>query len=97
MGSGASRAREGQEHQYEEIRGFHRNCSIVTLDIKPGEWRGEQGAWGMGKGEQEGWEVEWGPQNLDSTWETSRSFSRCQSMDVKQLDSWQMMGCKEDF
>jgi len=40
----------GEEHTYEEIQEqdrrerrennrFNRNCSIVTLDIKPGEWR----------------------------------------------------------
>ena len=54
MGNGSSSSSQQQkkstdedcvEHTYEEIEEqakksrFHRNCSIVTLDIKPGEWR----------------------------------------------------------
>ena len=54
MGNGSSSSsqqeRQGtgrEEHTYEEIQEqdrrennrFNRNCSIVTLDIKPGEWR----------------------------------------------------------
>jgi len=54
MGNGSSSSQQqrrpaAEEHTYEEIQEqdrrkgdnnrFHRNCSIVTLDIKPGEWR----------------------------------------------------------
>ena len=52
MGNGSSSQQqrgsaEEQDHTYEEIQEsgmggknrFQRNCSIVTLDIKPGEWR----------------------------------------------------------
>ena len=49
MGNGSSShqhrgSAEEQDHTYEEIQEsgknrFQRNCSIVTLDIKPGEWR----------------------------------------------------------
>ena len=54
MGNGSSSSQQqrrpaAEEHTYEEIEEqdrrkgdknrFHRNCSIVTLDIKPGEWR----------------------------------------------------------
>jgi len=54
MGNGSSSSQQqrrptAEEHTYEEIQEqnsrkvdnnrFHRNCSIITLDIKPGEWR----------------------------------------------------------
>ena len=99
-----------------------RNVSIITLDMKPGQWRElfreEAGreVWGTGGGEERGevkgeeqstypgaWEGGWEEkQKYQSGWEddsrnSSSSYKRLVSMDVKQLDSREVKGSRECF
>ena len=124
----------GEEHTYEEIQEqdrrdrrennrFNRNCSIVTLDIKPGEWRRFAEAQRSKKEDAGGGDVWWGDYDqgwqrrsgraeekdsragrrcqeggwdtLDnagwkdeavSRWSTYKTYKRCVSLDVKQID-----------
>ena len=96
--------------------------SIITLDMKPGQWRElfreEAGreVWGTGdveerrkvKGEEQAtypgaWQGGWEEQTKSqSGWEegsrnSSNSYKRLVSMDVKQLDSREVKGSRECF
>ena len=124
MGNGSSssssqqqRNEEFADHDYEEIEErdlrrkekFQRNHSIVTLDIKPGEW--ERFA-EVQKSQQEqtgGRDMWWGEDQQSSRpsqhresqggWDFSRAgwttYKRCVSLDVKQIDP--DLGEKSDF
>lgn len=97
MGNGSSSSqadRQEKEHTYEEIREeggrFLRNSSIVTLDIKPGEWKRMAGSreeardvWEGGEAREEhkgGWR-----DHLKE--EHNSKYKRCVSLDIKQLSS----------
>ena len=95
MGNGSSSSqadREEQEHTYEEIREeggrFLRNSSIVTLDIKPGEWRRLAGSREEARDVWEGGEAREGHRGgwRDHLKEEQTSkYKRCVSLDIKQL------------
>ena len=80
MGNGSSssssqqqRNEEFADHDYEEIeerdlRGkekFQRNHSIVTLDIKPGEWKRFTEVHKSQQGQTGGQDMWWGDPNVD--------------------------------
>jgi len=94
MGNGSSSSSQQQrrpaaeEHTYEEIEEqdrrkgdknrFHRNCSIVTLDIKPGEWRRFAEAEERCKEEEVGGRDVWWGEDDQSSRRRSRLTRGCQ-------------------
>jgi len=93
MGNGSSSSQQqrrpaAEEHTYEEIQEqdrrkgdknrFHRNCSIVTLDIKPGEWRRFAEAERSKEEEVGGRDVWWGDEDQSSRRRGSRLATGCQ-------------------
>ena len=96
-----------------------RNCSMITLDIRPEQWRElcreearsreGRGEWKMMKegfgelGKEEryrysgGWEGCWEEDSRSRSSSSGSSIKRCVSMDIKQLDSFDLKGSSASF